>query len=50
MQLLLVPVCHATGDFDGAARNAETALETFRRLRVPPYVERAELLVRQLTG
>ena len=45
-----VPVCRATGDSDGAATYAKAALETFRRLRVPPYVERAETLLRQLTG
>ena len=44
LQLLLAEVCHAAGDTAVAAERLQASLETFRRLRVPRYVERAEQL------
>src|SRR5262245_2187913 len=42
IQLLLAEVCHAAGDKAIAAERLHAALETFRRLRVSRYVDRAE--------
>src|SRR5262245_9605432 len=42
MRLLLAELCQASGDKEAAPAHALAALETFRRLRVPRYVERAE--------
>ena len=48
LQLLLAEVCHAAGDTVVAAERLQASLETFRRLRVPRYVERAEQLAATL--
>ena len=40
--LLLAEVCHTAGDVESASRHLQGALEAFRRLRAPRYVERAE--------
>ena len=42
IQLLLGEVCHAAGDHEAASCHVHAALETFRRLRAPRFVERAE--------
>jgi DNA-binding SARP family transcriptional activator len=42
MRLLLAEVRHAAGDAETASSHLQAALETFRRLRVPRFVERAE--------
>jgi len=42
MRLMLADLCHAAGDKETATGHVQAALETFRRLRVPLYVERAE--------
>jgi DNA-binding SARP family transcriptional activator len=42
IQLLLGEVCHVAGDHEAASCHVHAALETFRRLRAPRFVERAE--------